>query len=235
MEGIAAENKAMYIHRLFTDLCGQYDTASTAVALRRDKFWRDFAASMVDGASGKVLDVCCGTGLLSIRLKERTKSQIVAVDFCEDMVKQATKKFGNRNDLNFGVADVERLPFPDETFTCATVAFALRNVTDIHTAVAEMTRVIKKGGKIIILDLGKPSSSILRKIYYSYFYHIAPRIGIFFAGKGGDAYRYLPHSLTKFPAQEGVKRIMEDIGLKDVQVYNLDGGIAAVHVGTKLG
>jgi demethylmenaquinone methyltransferase/2-methoxy-6-polyprenyl-1,4-benzoquinol methylase len=232
-EMIKGRKKARYIHKMFTDLSGRYDKVSTAIALRRDGSWRDFAASMVDGASGRILDVCCGTGELSIRLLEKTGSQVVAVDFCENMVDQAKKKFGNGNSLNFGVADAERLPFTDDTFTCATVAFALRNVTDIRRVISEMTRVVKKRGKIIILDLGKPSSSLIRKFYYCYFYQIIPRIGGLFAREGSYAYEYLPHSLTHFPAQEGIKSIMGDVGLVDVQVHNLTKGIAAVHVGTK--
>src|SRR3990172_12744291 len=166
MEKKMAGGKARYIHKLFTEASERYDAASTAIAFKRDRFWRDFAASLVDGAGERVLDVCCGTGELSIRLSKKTGGTVFAMDFCEGMVRQAKRKYGDRQGLTFGVADVENLPFPDETFTCVTVGFALRNVTDIVRAISEMKRVLKKGGKVIVLDLGKPRSKIFRKTYY---------------------------------------------------------------------
>jgi demethylmenaquinone methyltransferase/2-methoxy-6-polyprenyl-1,4-benzoquinol methylase len=179
------EGKAKYIQTMFTDLSGRYDRTSSTIAFNRDRFWRDFAASLVDGAGERILDVCCGTGELTVRLLEKTKTNVFAVDFCAPMVKLAKKKYGG-----IGVADIERLPFSDETFTCVTVAFALRNVSDISRSILEMYRVLKGGGKLIILDLGKPT-------------------------------------------QEGIKKEMVNIGFKDVKVYDLTRGIAAVHVGIK--
>jgi demethylmenaquinone methyltransferase/2-methoxy-6-polyprenyl-1,4-benzoquinol methylase len=227
------EGKAKYIHSMFTDLCERYDRTSSTIALKRDRFWRDFAASLVDGDGERVLDVCCGTGELTVRLLKRTKTNVIAVDFCAPMVKLAEKKYGNRKGVKFGVADIELLPFPDETFTCVTVAFALRNVSDISRSILEMSRVLKKGGKLLILDLGKPPSTLFREAYYLYLYNIAPKIGRFLAGEASYAYKYLPHSLTNFPAQEGIKRELDRIGFKDVEVHDLTRGIAAVHVGIK--
>ncbi|MEE9594548.1 MAG: ubiquinone/menaquinone biosynthesis methyltransferase [Candidatus Hydrothermarchaeales archaeon] len=233
MEEMAKAKKARYIHRMFTDLSERYDQASPAIALGRDGYWRDYTASFVEGVNGRILDACCGTGKLSIRLLEKTKSQVVAVDFCEKMVEKAKKKYGDREGLSIGIADVEKLPFPNETFACVTVAFGLRNVKDIPRAISEMLRVLEKGGKIIILDLGKPSTLLFRRVYYSYFYSIVPLFGGFIAGKGKHAYRYLPHSLTHFPSQNGLERIMKDLGLNDIKIYNLDRGIVAIHVGAK--
>jgi len=230
----AGETKARYINGMFNDLSTHYDRASSFIALKRDRFWRDFAASQVDGCSAKILDVCCGTGELSIRLKDKSASPVTAVDFSPGMLSQANAKYGKKG-VRFSVADAEALPFPDESFTCATVSFALRNVTSIEKTLSEMTRVLKKGGKLIILDLGKPRSAVVRKLYYCYFYSIAPKLGGVLAQKGKYAYSYLPHSLTYFPAQDGLKKIMEDIGLVNVEVHDLTMGIAAVHVGTKAG
>jgi demethylmenaquinone methyltransferase/2-methoxy-6-polyprenyl-1,4-benzoquinol methylase len=228
-----SKDKARYIQSMFTDLSERYDQTSSTIALKKDSFWRDFAASLVDGAGEKVLDVGCGTGELSIRLSEKTKRPVFAVDFCAPMVKLAKKKYGDKKSVTFGVADIERLPFPDETFTCVTTAFALRNVSDISKAIFEMSRVLKKGGKLIILDLGKPPSTLFREAYYIYLYTLAPKIGRLLAGEGSYAYKYLPNSLTNFPAQEGIKDEMVRIGFKDVEVYDLTRGIAAVHQGIK--
>ena len=228
----AGTSKARYINEMFNDLSSHYDRASSFIALKKDRFWRDYAASQVDGCSAKILDVCCGTGELSIRLKGKSKSPVTAVDFSHGMLAQAKSKYGKKG-VRFSVADAEMLPFPDESFTCVTVSFALRNVTSIERTISEMTRVLKKGGKIIILDLGKPRSRLVRKLYYWYFYGVTPKLGGVLADKGDYAYTYLPHSLTYFPAQDGLKKILEDIGLVDVEVHDLTMGIAAVHVGTK--
>jgi demethylmenaquinone methyltransferase/2-methoxy-6-polyprenyl-1,4-benzoquinol methylase len=227
-------SKAKFIHRMFTDLSENYDVASKSIALSKDGLWRDFAASFVDGCGDKVLDVACGTGELSIRLRKKCSGTVFAFDFCQGMVREAKTKYGNSS-VNFGVADAQKLPFPDETFTCVTIGFALRNVSDIPRTISEMMRVVKKGGVIIVLDLGKPREALFRKPYYLYFYHIAPKIGGFLAKRGNYAYEYLPQSLTNFPAQDGIKDIMGEIGLSDIHVFELTKGIAAVHIGTKAG
>jgi len=233
MEKSASNGKARYIQGMFSDVCTGYDTASTAIAFKRDGSWRDYAASLVDGAGGRVLDVCCGTGALSWRLHKKTGRPIVAVDFCEGMIRQAVQKYGDNPEMIFGVADVQKLPFQDESFTCVTIAFALRNVEDIRISLSEITRVVRKGGRIIILDLGKPTSLPFRKIYYLYFYRLAPLIGGFLAKNGGYAYKYLPHSLTNFPAQTGLKKILEEMDLEDVKVYDLTRGVTAAYMASR--
>ncbi len=233
MDGIDGKTgKARYIQSMFTDLSESYDVASTTIAFNKDREWRDFAASLVDGCGEKVLDLCCGTGELSIRLLQKGAGRVFAFDFCRAMVREGKEKYGLKG-VNFGVGDAEKLPFPDETFTCVSVAFALRNVSNIKKTLLEMKRVLKKDGRIIILDLGKPRSALIRKSYYCYFYYIAPLLGSFFAKNGGRAYTYLPHSLKNYPAQEGIKKLMEEIDFKDIQVYDLTKGIVSVHVGNK--
>jgi demethylmenaquinone methyltransferase/2-methoxy-6-polyprenyl-1,4-benzoquinol methylase len=226
-------SKAKYIQRMFTELMPRYDAVSTAIAFNRDAFWRDFTTSLVDGDGEQILDVCCGTGELSIRLLDKNGGRVFAFDFCEAMARGAKKKYGDKSGIYFGVADVENLPFQDETFTCVTVAFALRNVTNIRRSIFEMARVLRKGGKMIILDLGKPKAHLFRKAYYLYFYKIAPKLGGALTKQGGYAYKYLPQSLTNYPAQDGIKKIMTQLGLEDVKVHNLSMGIASVHEGSK--
>lgn len=230
--GLVGRSKAKFIHKMFHDASGEYDATSTAIALKMDGKWRDFASSLVNGTGGRVLDICCGTGELSWRLASENNKHIIAMDFCNAMVEVARKKKGSQG-VDFGVGDIEKLPLKDETFSYVTVAFALRNVSSIEKSILEMRRVLKKGGKIIILDLGKPKSRFFKKIYYIYFYKVAPVIGKILSKNGSYAYTYLPNSLTNFPAQDGIKKMLEELEFKEIKVHNLTKGIVAVHEGTK--
>jgi demethylmenaquinone methyltransferase/2-methoxy-6-polyprenyl-1,4-benzoquinol methylase len=128
--------------------------------------------------------------------------------------------------------DLMALPFADESFAAVTVGYGLRNVTSIPGALAEIKRVLKPGGRMVSLDLGKPTVPVWREAFYAYFHHVVPVLGSWIAGTK-DAYTYLPESLTDFPAQEGLKRLMAEGGFTGVTCRSLVGGAAAVHVGTK--
>jgi len=232
-EAFQRSGKARFIRRMFTELSESYDHASTAVALKKDGFWREFAASQVNGSGESVLDVACGTGELTSLLLREGAGRVVGVDFCEAMLRRAALKC-RANSVSFALADAEHLPFRDESFTCAVIGFALRNVTDMRRTLDEMVRVVRRGGRIIVLDLGKPRLRLLRKLYYCYLYYLLPRIGALLAREGGYAYYYLPHSLTHFPAQDGVRDLMREAGLRNITVHELTGGIAAVHVGERI-
>lgn len=235
--GAPAEGKAPYVQAMFTDIADNYDFLNSLLSFRRDIAWRKFAASKAGLLPGGLaLDVATGTGEMA-RLLARLNSgsRIVGVDFCADMLARArakpvTSRDGER--LHLVLGDALRLPFPDNAFDCATIGFALRNVTDIGAVFREMARVVKPAGKVVSLELTRPSSRLIRTIYYLYIFRIAPYIGGLVSGKR-EAYTYLPDSILGFPSPEEVKRVMEESGLQKVEILRLTFGSATVHVGVK--
>ncbi len=231
-------DKVSEVQQMFTAIAGKYDLLNSLLSFGRDRAWRKFAVSKCSlQPGGLALDVATGTGEMARLLTQRySESNIVGVDFSPDMLAQARAKLvtlpgGERIRLVAG--DALGLPFPDNTFDCATSGFALRNVTDIAAAFREMARVVKPGGKAVSLELTRPSSRLIRTIYYFYIFRIAPRIGGLISGRR-EAYTYLPDSILEFPSPTEVKRIMEKAGLKKVETYRLTLGAATVHVGTKV-
>jgi demethylmenaquinone methyltransferase/2-methoxy-6-polyprenyl-1,4-benzoquinol methylase len=223
---------------MFSSIAHRYDLLNTMLSLNRDKSWRRFTVSKSGlKRGGTAIDVATGTGELAIELAKVVgrEGRILGVDFNEDMLEKArTKVRGTEYEkiIEFSQQRAEKLPFPDGTFDCATIGFALRNVTDIKKTLEEMARVVKAGGRVISLEFTQPKNPLFRRIYYFYAFRILPVIGGIVSGRK-DAYDYLPHSVVNFPSQERLKEIMEEVGLRDVEVYNLTGGIVAVHVGIK--
>ena len=232
-------NKATDIQQMFTAIADKYDLLNRLLSFGRDRAWRKFAVSQCGlTPRGLALDVATGTGEMALLLAQRySESKIVGVDFSPDMMAQARAKlatFPGSERVQLVVGDALRLPFPDNTFDCATIGFALRNVSDIVSAFREMARVVKVGDRVVSLELTRPSSRLVRTIYYFYIFQIASRIGGLISGKK-EAYTYLPHSILEFPPPEEVKRIMEGAGLEKVETYRLTFGAATVHVGIKQG
>lgn len=233
-----SDDKAKYIHRMFSCIAGKYDLLNTLLSLNRDKAWRRFAVAKSGlKPGGTAIDVATGTGKLAIELAKVVgpKGRVVGVDFSEKMLDRARINISNtgcEEVIELVTERAENLPFPDNTFDCATIGFALRNVTDIKKTLEEMKRVVKAGGKVISLEFTQPKNWLFRKIYYFYFFKILPFVGGIISRKR-EAYTYLPNSVVNFPSQEKLKEIMEGTGLKDIKIYTLTGGIVAVHVGTK--
>ncbi len=232
-------DKATDVQQMFIVISGKYDLLNSLLSLGRDRAWRKFAISKCSlHPGGLALDVATGTGEMARLLAQRYgESKIVGVDFCPEMLARARAKLatlsgGERVQLVTG--DALRLPFPDRTFDCVTIGFALRNVTDIASAFGEMARVAKPGGRVVYLELTRPSSRLVRAIHRFYMFQIASRIGGLISGNR-EAYIYLPDSILEFPPPEEVKRIMERAGLEKVETYRLSFGAATVHVGIKRG
>ncbi|MBC7324682.1 MAG: ubiquinone/menaquinone biosynthesis methyltransferase, partial [Moorella sp. (in: Bacteria)] len=202
--------------------------------------WRRFAVAQAGLAPGnKALDVCCGTGMLSLELARcvAPEGRVVGLDFAPAMLevarhRLASSPYGHLVQLVEGNA--LDLPFPDNYFDCATIAFGLRNLPDIKMGLAEMIRVVRPGGRVVSLELAKPSQPFLKHIYYLYFDHLVPLIGRLGVGLD-DPYSYLPRSLKSYPHQEEILRYFRDQGLVNAHYHELTGGIVAVHVGIKQG
>lgn len=231
------QDKASYVHRMFTTIAPRYDLLNSLLSFRQDRRWRKFTVEQCRPPSGGlVLDVCTGTGEIVGELARRYQdSQIVGIDFNPDMLARAKTKPGLlaiEKRVHLMLGDALRLPFRDNTFNCATIGFALRNVTDVASAFREMTRVVQPGGRVISLELTRPTLPMVRAFYYIYLRRIAPLIGGIISGKR-EAYTYLPDSILEFPPPEAVAAIMESVGLVQVMTYRLTLGSATVHVGTK--
>ncbi len=230
-------SKEDYVHHIFSNIAHRYDLLNTTLSFNRDKYWRKFAVSRCSmKPGGKGLDVCCGTGMLALELARAAggRGEVVGLDFCENMLAKAVENI-NRSPFKGMIRLVHGratdLPFPDGYFDCATIGFALRNVPDIGKTIREMARVVRPGGKVVSLELSKPSLPVFKQAYYLYFNRIVPILGRMGIGISGP-YSYLPDSLKDFPHQSEIKDLFLREGLYDVIYHELTGGIVTVHEGT---
>lgn len=231
------KNKEEYVHHIFSTIAHKYDFLNTALSFNRDKYWRKFAISKSGLKPGGLgLDICCGTGMLTIEQAKAINNQgkIVGLDFCQDMLDVALEnvnKTSYKDCIELVQGNAIDLPFKDNTFDCCTIGFALRNVPDVRKTIQEMSRVVKPGGKVINLELSKPNAPVFKQAYHLYFYRLVPLLGKMGIGKDGP-YSYLPESVKDFPHQSVIQDIFVEEGLKDAVYHELTGGIATVHVGT---
>jgi len=226
------ENKAAYVRNAFSAIADTYDLLNTLLSFNRDKYWRKFAASKTELKGGeRALDVATGTGKLAIELAKEAgeRGKVIGIDFCRRMLYKAKSR---KTDIELMLATSESLPFPDNTFDCATIGFALRNVANIENTLQEITRGVKPGKKVVCLEFAQPPHQLFQKIYRVYLFTILPFIGGLLS-RQKEAYAYLPRSIVEFPAPEEVKQLIEGVGLKDVRFYPLTWGVVTVHVGTK--
>jgi demethylmenaquinone methyltransferase/2-methoxy-6-polyprenyl-1,4-benzoquinol methylase len=183
------------------------------------------------------LDVATGTGDVAIEIVKShlPDVRVIGVDFSDKMLelgREKVRKAGYQNRIKLQFGDVNSLPFDDEIFDAAIMAFGIRNVQDYKQGIKEMVRVVKDGGKVVILEFTSVQNRFFRRSYHIYITKILPIIGEIISGKKG-AYRYLPESVLEFLTPEELKKTMEEAGLREVKYYNLTFGITAVHVGVK--
>ncbi len=230
------KEKSSYVKDMFSAIAPKYDFFNDVISFGMHRSWKKFVVKLAALKEGDTaLDLCTGTGDIAFALAKKTGSsgKVTGVDFVLEMLDVANSRIkDNKGNISFQLGDAMDLPFADNTFDAVTVGYGLRNVQDIPKAVSEMARVAKPGGRIISLDLGKPKIPVYKDLYYFYFYKIMPVITSIFQGKK-EAYNYLPNSLDEFPAQEGLIKIMQEAGLKDVLCFEFAGGATAVHFGVK--
>jgi len=223
------------IRSMFDQISPRYDFLNHLLSLNSDVLWRRRAAELCGGAK-RVLDVCSGTGDMAMEIHRRWGAEVVGSDFAYRMLeigraKAARKAVGDR--VRFQQADTLRLPYKDGSFDASTVAFGIRNVVDTERGLAEMTRVIRAGGRVVILEFTLPENALLRRGYLAYFGHVLPTIGRMIARSEIDAYKYLPDSVARWPRPEELKAMMQRVGLRDVSYDLVFGGVAAIHTGLK--
>ena len=232
-EKIPEEAKAGKVRDVFDRVAGRYDLMNDLLSLGLHRAWKAFAVALSGVRAGeKVLDVAAGSGDLSraFTRKVGASGQVWATDINGSMLAVGRDRLLDDGRVCPAVqCDAEKLPFPDAYFDCVSVAFGLRNMTRKEAALAEMGRVLKPGGRLIVLEFSKVWKP-LEKAYDAYSFRVLPWLGQKVAG-GGDAYRYLAESIRMHPDQEALKDIIERAGLERVQYFNLAAGVVALHRG----
>ena len=229
--------KGEQIQQMFGAIAPRYDFLNHLLSFGIDRRWRKAAVRLVKAPEGgRILDVATGTGDLALEIASSTPPtlRITGADFSAEMVsigeqKASASPYSSR--MDFRVAPCEDLPFPSSTFDSVTIAFGIRNVVDRQLGLAEMWRVLKPGGRMVILEFSTPDSVIFRTLYHFYFRRILPVIGGVFSKY--NAYRYLPESVLEFPSSEEFCRMMSESGLKNVRCQPLTFGIASIYTGSK--
>jgi demethylmenaquinone methyltransferase / 2-methoxy-6-polyprenyl-1,4-benzoquinol methylase len=231
----APEAKAEYVRRMFDQIAARYDLMNALMSFGRDRAWRREAIAEVGiPPRGRLLDVATGTGDLALEaLRQQPRVSAIGLDNSTEMLKQAQRKAAAGMALvRWVVGDALRLPFADGSFDAIVTAFALRNVTDIPGAFAEMARVARSGGRIASLEIAKPRSKGVRSLFALYFYRLVPLFGRWFSGNG-VAYTYLPHSLTQFLTPDEIVAVMTGAGWSEVRCKRLMLGSIALHAAEK--
>jgi len=225
---------------MFAEIAPRYDFLNHFLSISIDRRWRKVAVARAGAClKGKTqpicLDLCSGTGDLAIEMNRGLNVPVVASDFCHPMLIRGLQKVRNVGRDGFIPvieADSLVLPFANDTFDVATVAFGLRNLEDAKEGLVEMKRVLKPDGGAIVLEFSRPVVPVFRQLFEFYFHHVLPHLGALISGQN-SAYRYLPTSVRRFPPQRELAAMMESVGFKNVGYRNLSGGIAALHWGTK--
>ena len=238
-EPIVTQNKQRAaVAQMFDNIAWRYDFLNHFFSLHIDKLWRRKAVNELRGQPlDKVLDVATGTADLALTLQKRLHPQhITGIDISEGMLaigRQKIEKKRLEQQITLQYGDSEVIPFDDHTFDAVTVAFGVRNFERLEKGLGEMFRVLKPGGKVVILEFSIPENRIFRSVFHFYFFRILPFVGRL-ASKDIHAYHYLPESVQSFPHGEEFKNRMENFGFSEVKVRTLTFGIASIYTGKKM-
>lgn len=231
--------KAQRVAGVFHSVADKYDVMNDLMSLGIHRLWKRYAIELSGVRRGqRVLDLAGGTGDLAQRFARMVGDQgeVVLADINGSMLRRGRSRLvdaGVVGNLRYVQANAERLPFPDNHFDCISIAFGLRNVTDKQAALASMHRVLKPGGRVLVLEFSKPTVPGLKPLYDLYSFTMLPMLGRLVAGDA-SSYRYLAESIRMHPDQEALKTMMETAGLERCDYHNLSGGIVALHRGFKL-
>ncbi len=235
---VAKDQKEHLVRGVFDSVASRYDLMNDLMSAGIHRFWKRFTIELSAVRPGQtVLDIAGGTGDLAAKFSQLVGSEgrVILSDINNNMLRVGRDRLidsGAVGNLHTMQCDAQYLPFPDESIDCITIAFGLRNVTDKDRALAEMERVLKPGGRLLVLEFSKPTHPLLEKAYDAYSFRVLPLMGQLVANDA-DSYRYLAESIRKHPDQETLLAMMEDAGLVNCEFHNMTGGIVAVHKGTK--
>ncbi|MBH2952385.1 bifunctional demethylmenaquinone methyltransferase/2-methoxy-6-polyprenyl-1,4-benzoquinol methylase UbiE [Serratia marcescens] len=235
---VARDEKQAMVADVFHSVAAKYDVMNDLMSFGIHRIWKRFTIDCSGVRRGqRVLDLAGGTGDLAAKFSRMVgeQGQVVLADINDSMLKMGREKLRDRGivgNINYVQANAEALPFPDNYFDCITISFGLRNVTDKDKALRSMFRVLKPGGRLLVLEFSKPLLAPLSKAYDAYSFHVLPKIGELVV-KDPDSYRYLAESIRMHPDQKTLKGMMGNAGFENVTYFNLTGGIVALHRGFK--
>jgi demethylmenaquinone methyltransferase / 2-methoxy-6-polyprenyl-1,4-benzoquinol methylase len=232
--GAETEQQASaWVRGMFGRIAPRYDLLNHLLSMNIDRYWRSRTVSRVahilEKPGARVLDVCCGTGDLTLALKARGAASVFGSDFCHPMLEKANAKTAHGRWFE---ADALRLPMAGGSFDLVTAAFGFRNLANYHSGLLELRRILKPGGTLAILEFSAPPNPLLASAYGFYSRAILPTIGGMISGSK-DAYIYLPESVRKFPDADGLADQVRDAGFVNVRFERMTAGIVALHLGDR--
>jgi demethylmenaquinone methyltransferase/2-methoxy-6-polyprenyl-1,4-benzoquinol methylase len=233
---VPGKERAAKVGDLFASIARRYDLLNDLQSFGLHRRWKRRVVSLAAVKPGdRALDLCCGTGDIAFALAQRG-ADVTGLDFSAPMLEVAQARLKNSNlksgPLKFIQGDAEKIPFPDNSFDAVTMGYGLRNLSSWETGLREMIRVVKPGGRIVVLEFGKPANALWRGMYFTHLKCSVPLIGLVFCGRA-NAYAYILESLKHYPAQLAVAEKMRELKLADVQVVNFVGGAMAINFGRK--
>ncbi|RKW10962.1 MAG: bifunctional demethylmenaquinone methyltransferase/2-methoxy-6-polyprenyl-1,4-benzoquinol methylase UbiE [Cardiobacterium sp.] len=244
-ETIDSEEKEGRVGAVFDSVAGKYDLMNDVMSAGIHRAWKNWYVWQTGVKPGEaVLDLAAGTGDITLRLAKRMRGKgagadiegrLVSSDINAAMLKIGEERLTNKGwlkNLEFIIANAEALPFADNSFDLITMAFGLRNVTHQDKALAEMARVLKPGGRVLVLEFSRPKNAVINRFYDWYSFTFLPKMGALIA-KDADSYQYLAESIRMHPPQEELKAMFAAAGLVDCEYQNLSNGIVAIHKGVK--
>jgi demethylmenaquinone methyltransferase / 2-methoxy-6-polyprenyl-1,4-benzoquinol methylase len=217
---------------MFDRIAGFYDVMNSVMTAGLHHRWRERAADLAQvGPGSRALDVATGTGDLALELARRVRpeGEVIGSDFSEGMLDRARAKAGAEPGVRWEWGNALELPYPDDAFDAATVGFGARNFSDLDRGLAEMARVVRPGGRVVVLEITTPQRPPLSTFFSIWFDRVVPALGRL---ADSDAYTYLPSSVKRFPGPESLAARMAAVGLTDVRWLLTAGGIIAIHAGT---
>jgi demethylmenaquinone methyltransferase/2-methoxy-6-polyprenyl-1,4-benzoquinol methylase len=235
-ERVAPAEKTARVRGVFDSVAGNYDLMNDLMSGGLHRLWKRFALAQTGLRPGqRALDVASGTGDLGAGLARQVGASGLAVltDINREMLSRGRDRLIDRGfsaQTAFAIANAEALPFPDRSFDCVTIGFGLRNVTNKAAALASMRRVLRPGGRLLVLEFSKPKHATLQPVYDAYSFNVLPRLGALVAGDEAS-YRYLAESIRMHPDQETLAGMIRTAGFDDCRWHNLAGGIVALHLG----
>jgi demethylmenaquinone methyltransferase/2-methoxy-6-polyprenyl-1,4-benzoquinol methylase len=237
------DERAAGVNDLFTLIAPRYDLMNDLQSFGLHRRWKHRLVALAKARAGdRALDVCCGTGDIAFGLAN-CGCHTIGLDFNEPMLLAARHRCGHksadanpstRNDPMFVRGDAQQLPFAPASFDIATVGYGLRNLSNWENGLREMHRVLRPGGRLLVLEFGKPNNALWRALYFAYLRVLVPVLGRLFGGSAA-AYAYIMESLSHYPSAVGVAEKLRELGFNNVQIVHLIGGVMSIHSCEKTG